>query len=260
MKDAVAGPDGAKIRWVEIAGDEPVRVCVHGAGAQAAAYFTHAMTLPSVARRRTLMMDLLGFGLSDRPTGFGYGLEDHADALARALDAAGVGAAEVIGHSMGGAVAIVLAVRRPDLVSRLVLIEAPLDPVPPPAPGTTGITSFTEAEFAEGGMAQILERVGPFWAATMRLADPVALHRSAYGLRAGTSPSARKLLMELTIPRTFLVGSLSQPLEGRTELEAAGVQVVTVPDAGHNVMVDNPQGFALSLDDSPTPGTPERSS
>ncbi|MEU7900497.1 alpha/beta fold hydrolase [Nonomuraea sp. NPDC049152] len=244
MRDAVAGPDGARIRWVEIAGDEPTRVCVHGAGAQAAAYFTHAMTLPSVARRRTLMMDLLGFGLSDRPADFGYRLEDHADALARALDSAGVSGAEVIGHSMGGAVAITLAGRRPDLVSRLVLAEATLDPVPPPAPGALGVTSFTEAEFAEGGMAQILDLVGPLWAATMRLADPIALHRSAYGLRAGTTPSARKLLMELTIPRTFLVGAKSQPLEGRQELEAAGVRVVTVPDAGHNIMLDNPQAFA----------------
>ncbi|MFD1933108.1 alpha/beta fold hydrolase [Nonomuraea mangrovi] len=255
MKDAVAGPDGAKIRWVEIGGDEPARVCVHGAGAQAAAYFTHVMTLPSVARRRTLMMDLLGFGLSDRPADFGYQLEDHADALARALDAAGVSGAEVIGHSMGGAVAIVLAARRPDLVSRLVLAEAVLDPVPPPAPGTLGVTSFTEAEFAEGGMAQILEKVGPLWAATMRLADPVALHRSAYGLRAGTSPSARKLLMELTIARTLLVGALSQPLEGRAELEAAGVRVVTVADADHNVMLDNPQAFAATLDGSQAPGS-----
>ena len=77
-------------------------------------------------------MDLLGFGLSDRPAEFGYRLDDHADALARAMDSDGVSDAEVIGHSMGGAVTIALAVRRPDLVSRLVLAEATLDPVPHP--------------------------------------------------------------------------------------------------------------------------------
>jgi pimeloyl-ACP methyl ester carboxylesterase len=66
MREAAVGPDGARMRWVEIAGVEPARVRVHGAGAQAAAYFTYAMTLPSVAGRRTLMVDLLGFGLSDR--------------------------------------------------------------------------------------------------------------------------------------------------------------------------------------------------
>jgi pimeloyl-ACP methyl ester carboxylesterase len=78
----------------------------------------------------------------------------------------------------------------------------------------------------------------------MRLADPTALHRSAFGLRAGAGPSSRELLMNLRIPRTFLVGALSQPLAGRSELEAAGVRVVTIPDAGHNIMLDNPQAFA----------------
>lgn len=240
----MVGPDGARIRWVEIAGTEPARVCVHGAGAQAAAYFTHAMTLPPLAGRRTLMVDLLGFGLSDRPAGFSYRLDDHADALARALDAAGITGAEVIGHSMGGAVTVALAARRPDLVSRLVLVEATLDPVPPPAAGSVGITTFTEAEFAAGGMTRILDQVGPLWAATMRLADPVALHRSAFGLRAGTSPTAREHLTALPIPRTFLVGALSQPLSGRSDLQAAGVRVVTIPHAGHNVMLDNPLAFA----------------
>ena len=37
MREATVGPDGAQMRWVEIAGAEPARVCVHGAGAQAAA-------------------------------------------------------------------------------------------------------------------------------------------------------------------------------------------------------------------------------
>lgn len=244
MRDAVVGPDGARIRWVEISGAEPARVCVHGIGSQAAAYFTEAMSLPPLAGRRTLMMDMLGFGLSDRPAGFGYRLEDHADALARALDSAGVREAEAIGHSMGGAVMIVLAGRRPDLISRLVVAEPPLDPVPPPAPGSVGVTTFTETEFAATGMAQILDQVGPQWAATMRLADAVALHRSAFGLRAGANPSVRKQFMELPIPRTFLVGALSSPLVGRSELEEAGVRVVTIPEAGHNIMLDNPQAFA----------------
>lgn len=229
---------------MEIAGAAPARVCVHGAGAQSAAYFTHAMTLPLLAGRRTLMIDLLGFGLSDRSSGFGYQLDDHADALARALDIAGVTDAELIGHSMGGAVTIALANRRPDLVSRLILAEATLDPVPPPAPGSVGVTTFTEGEFSSGGMAQVLDQVGELWAATMRLADPIALHRSALGLRAGTNPTARKLLMSLPIPRTFLVGARSRPLSQRSELEAAGVRVVTIPDAGHNIMLDNPQAFA----------------
>jgi pimeloyl-ACP methyl ester carboxylesterase len=151
-------------------------------------------------RKRDFQAILARTYTAHHPAGFSYRLEDQADALARALDAAGVRDAEVIAHSMGGAVAIALATRRPDLVSRLLVAEAPLDPVPPPAPGSVGVTSYTETEFATGGMALFLEQVDPTWRATMRLGDPVALHRSAFALRAGTTPSARHLLMDLPIP------------------------------------------------------------
>ncbi|MBO0518528.1 alpha/beta hydrolase, partial [Streptomyces beijiangensis] len=92
--------------------------------------------------------------------------------------------------SMGGAVAIALAHHRPDLVSRLVLTEANLDPDPPVKAGSSGIASYTEEKFVHGGgFEKVLLRVGPDWAATMRLADPLALHRAAIGLMRGTRPT-----------------------------------------------------------------------
>ncbi len=81
----------------------------------------------STSSARNLFVDLPGHGISDRPEDFGYTLEEHTDALAAALDTAGVRGAELIAHGMGGSVAIVLGHRRPDLVSRLVLTEANLD-------------------------------------------------------------------------------------------------------------------------------------
>ncbi len=113
-------------------------------------------------------MDLPGHGTSDRPQGFGYTLDDRADALAVALDAAGAAGAELIAHSTGGAVAIVLAHRRPDLVSRLVLTEARLDAFPPTTTAGSAITAHGEGEFVEKQYARVLDAVGPLWAATMR--------------------------------------------------------------------------------------------
>ncbi|MFI9389930.1 alpha/beta fold hydrolase [Streptomyces bauhiniae] len=77
------------------------------------AYFTEVAVHPLLAGHRSLLVDLLGHGISDRPTGFDYTLKSHADALASALDSASVTGAEVIAHSMGGSVAIVLASRHP---------------------------------------------------------------------------------------------------------------------------------------------------
>ncbi|MFF5498555.1 alpha/beta fold hydrolase [Streptomyces aquilus] len=247
MQQAEFDSKGSRIRWTEVPGEEPARVYVHGLGAMSCVYHAHIAARPELAGRRSLFVDLPGHGTSDRPEHFGYTLEEHADALAAALDAAQLTGAEVIGHSMGGAVAIVLAHRRPELVSRLVLTEANLDAFPPPTAGSSGIASYEEDAFADGGHARVLEAVGPLWAATMRLADPRALHRSAVGLRRGSDPVMRTILEGLTVDRVYLQGEASGELEGREGLEKAGVRVVTVPGAGHNVMFDHPEAFAAAV-------------
>ncbi|MGW6736386.1 alpha/beta fold hydrolase [Streptomyces sp. NPDC055013] len=247
MRQADFDGKGSCIRWTETPGEEPARVYVHGLGAVSSVYHAHIAARPELAGRRSLFVDLPGHGISDRPEDFGYRLEDHADALAAALDTAGVSDAELIAHSMGGSVAIVLAHRRPDLVSRLVLTEANLDASPPPSAGSAWITAYGEEEFVGEAHARVLESVGPLWAVTMRLADPRALYRSAVGLRRGSEPIMRDILEGLAIDRVYLQGELTGELPGSTALEAAGIRVVTVPGAGHNVMHDNPDAFAAAV-------------
>ncbi|MFE7311701.1 alpha/beta fold hydrolase [Streptomyces sp. NPDC057555] len=246
MHSAVATTQGDRIRWVELPGREPTRVYVHGLGATSPAYFAASATHPLLAGHRSLLIDMLGHGLSDRPTGADYTLETHADALATVLTTAGVSGAQLIAHSMGGSVAIVLATRHPQLVSRLVLIDANLDPIQPRAGagGSTGIAHYSEAEFLAGGWAEIRDRVDAHWWSTMRLAGREALHRSAVHLTRGTTPSLREQLLKLEIPRTYLLPAADGPLPGADELTAAGVSVQPVPDCGHNIMLDNPHAFA----------------
>ncbi|MEW2521247.1 alpha/beta fold hydrolase [Actinacidiphila alni] len=98
-----------------------------------------------------------------------------------------------------------------------------------------------------GGFAATLDRVGWLWRSTMRLADPLALHRSACALVRGTQPTMRAMLEALPIPRTFLVGGLSPDVVDRAGLVAAGVEVVTVPHAGHCLMFDNPRAYAAAI-------------
>ncbi|RZU35877.1 pimeloyl-ACP methyl ester carboxylesterase [Streptomyces sp. BK022] len=246
IRDAVVTAAGDRIRWVELPGSDAPRVFLHGLGATAVAHFAEAATHPLIAGHRTLLVDLLGHGLSDRPHDFDYSLESHAGALAAALTDAGVAGAEVVAHSMGGAVAIVLADRHPELVSRLVLVDAGLDPVEPArgAPGSAGIAAYSEAEFADGGWTEVRDRAGAFRWATMRLTDRTALHRSAAGLARGTVPTLRELLARLDVPRTFLHPETDGPPRGEDGLREAGVSVVAVADCGHDIMLDAPETFA----------------
>ena len=72
-------------------------------------------------------VDLFNMGESERVAGLNAGLEATADGLAALLDVLGLEAADVAGHSHGGAVAMMLAARHPDRVRKLVLF-APANP------------------------------------------------------------------------------------------------------------------------------------
>jgi 3-oxoadipate enol-lactonase len=74
--------------------------------------------------RRTLAVDLPGHGGTPLPAS--TDMADHVTALGELLDALPVAQCAVIGHSMGGQLAIALAARRPDLVRALVVIGSAL--------------------------------------------------------------------------------------------------------------------------------------
>jgi pimeloyl-ACP methyl ester carboxylesterase len=71
---------------------------------------------------RVIAVDLLGHDGSEKPTS-GYTIPNQADLVAQALARLGVRDAEVVGHSLGGSVAVGLAERSPQLVERVVIID-----------------------------------------------------------------------------------------------------------------------------------------
>jgi pimeloyl-ACP methyl ester carboxylesterase len=78
---------------------------------------------------RVLRPDLRGHGLSTRPD-FGYHLSHHASDMSAVLDDAGIDSATVVGYSIGGGVALEMALTLPERVSGLVLMS----PVMPDRP------------------------------------------------------------------------------------------------------------------------------
>ncbi|TMM04349.1 MAG: alpha/beta fold hydrolase [Actinobacteria bacterium] len=111
------------ISTMEAGAGRPV-VLLHGLGA------TKASFLPTVAAlagsRRTIAIDLPGFGDSVKPLSARYDARFFARSVVALLDALEVDRADVVGNSMGGRVAIEVGLRHPGRVHRLALLAPSL--------------------------------------------------------------------------------------------------------------------------------------
>jgi len=104
------------------AGGEPV-LLLHGSGPGVTAFANWRLAIPHFARgRRVIAPDLLGFGYTDHRHGADYRIEHWIDHLVGLLDELEIERAAVVGNSFGGALALHLALRHPERVSRVALM------------------------------------------------------------------------------------------------------------------------------------------
>jgi 4,5:9,10-diseco-3-hydroxy-5,9,17-trioxoandrosta-1(10),2-diene-4-oate hydrolase len=118
--------DGLRVHYHEAGPVEqaPAVVFLHGSGPGASGWSNFRHNYPVFAEKgfHTLVPDTLGYGYSSKPDNVDYVLDFLVGAVERFLAAVGVERCAVVGNSHGGAMAIRLALRRPELVTRLVLM------------------------------------------------------------------------------------------------------------------------------------------
>jgi esterase len=115
--------NGVSLHYEEHGSGEPI-VCIHGTSGSAAVWGPGIDEL--AARGRTITYDRRGCSRSERPEPYVTNVHEHADDAAMLIDALEAAPAIVIGRSYGGETAIDLALRYPDRVRALVLLEASL--------------------------------------------------------------------------------------------------------------------------------------
>ena len=123
--------DGNRIHYVDV-GSGPAIVMVHGLGGQMA-NFTYALVDQLKDRFRVVVMERPGAGYSDRAPGASARLGVQADVVAGFIARLGLGRPLLVGHSLGGALALAVALQHPEAVSGLALLSPltqPLDAVP----------------------------------------------------------------------------------------------------------------------------------
>jgi pimeloyl-ACP methyl ester carboxylesterase len=240
----------AFLRYVDIPGREPPLVWLHGWQCSSTGELLPVAVEPALRGRRSLLVDFLGHGYSDKPADFAYSLEAHAGTIVALLDALRITECGIVGHSMGGGVAVLVAAARPAAVTLLVMAEGSLDRRGDPASDGQSESDFVASGFA----ALIAEQAAEAEAAPdgirarhvemTRLIDPRAMYREDASLNAGTQPPVREILAGVTMPRWYLIGEWSDPGDDERELERIGVGWRVVPDTGHPMGLQNPAGFA----------------
>src|SRR5215510_13901019 len=188
---------GTRLRYLAAGDGEPL-LLVHGLGGAAANWLALApLLLPT---RRLLVPELPGHGGSSALPA-APSLNAYADRLGLVLEHEGLGPAAVVGHSLGGAISLRLSIRRPDLVSALVLA------------GAAGISSGTRnARYALTitGIVKPGRKLAPY---RRRIARSNTLRRIVFG-RWGASDAQ-------ALPRELAEAFLSGPARHTDTVSAA---------------------------------------
>lgn len=165
---------GCRLRYL-VAGEGDPLVLVHGLGGAAANWLALApLLLPG---RRLIVPELPGHGGSS-PLPAAPSLSPYADRLGLLLDHEGAAPAAVVGHSLGGAVALRLALRRPEAVSALVLAAA------------AGISSATRSARYALTITGILKPGRKIAPHRGRVARSALLKRLVFGRWGASDPAA----------------------------------------------------------------------
>ena len=268
--------DGVKLHYFCGGSGSPL-VLVHGLGSSAAVEFYYNLE-PLAAQHRVIAVDLPGFGQSDKPV-LEYTIDLFVKAVSDLMASEGVGRAAVMGVSMGGRVALGLALTDPEQVERLILVDAL--GVGPPRRVLAYRILLTKGlgELTLSGTARALRRMNPatirrFWGwylnrpgrvdailSDQRIADHGALlskpeYRAAYlsalrslagmrSLRDGVVVAAR--LPELRMPTLLVWGRhdhIFPPSHAESALERLpNGRVEIFEGSGHTPQMEEPERF-----------------
>lgn len=196
-------------------------------------------------------MDLLGSGYSDKPDDFNYTVKDHAEYLAEFVTSIGLESFILFGHSLGGAVALSLAEKCLERIDKIILSEANLDKS---SVGSTSkyIADCDMQEFLENGFNDLVqesqESGNQMWAASLALWSPRAAYLISKSAANGEEPSWREILYSLDCPKTFIFGENSLPDSDMQVLDAHGIHIEIVKNAGHSMAWENPIGLAKAIE------------
>ncbi len=249
MQEFILKDSKNRIRYHDFPGEGTPILFIHGLGCAGSFDYPQVAAQEELLGNRRILPDLLGSGFSDKPDDFGYQVSDHAAYLLDFIDYLELDKLIVYGHSLGGAIALSLANRCRERISKIILSEANLDS----GGGFTSkaIAAYKIEEFIEEGFRKIIlenqNSANQMWAASFRVAAPQAVYQISKSAIEGETPSWREIFYALNCPKTFIFGENSLPDLDVQILAEHGVHIEIVKNAGHSMAWENSKGLAQAI-------------
>jgi pimeloyl-ACP methyl ester carboxylesterase len=224
--------------------------------------------IPGLATRFDVVApDLLGCGDSDKPLDASYALRDHADRLRDFLIALGLKRVHYVGHDLGGGIGQIMAVKYPDLLSSLTMVNTvgydfwPVQPII--AMRTPIIRQFMMAAVDIGAFTLIVRR-GLFHkdrANTDLMAEFMKPMRTPAGRKAflhfahcldnhdltSIAAGLRRLRLPVLIVRGDADVYLSAQISERLHEQITASRLVHVATGGHFIQEDEPAWLTRTI-------------
>ena len=215
-------------------------------------------------RYRCITIDLRGQGQSE-VTQTGYDIDTLSEDVAAIIEALELNPCHFLGLSMGGFIGLRLAIRRPNLLKSLMLLETSADPEPKENIGQYRLLNLVARWF---GLGIVATRVMPIMFGEKFLNDPLRKNqkgkwqeRMIANHRIGITRAVKGVITrsgvydqidKISVPTLIIVGDqdTATPLEKSKRMCARiqGAELVVIPGAGHTSTVEEPEAVNHAID------------
>lgn len=252
MKSWITGfqeTNGISVHYLRTGGDKPPLILLHGLTGSGACWTPLARSLEK--EYDVVMPDARGHGNSSTPR-HGYRYEDHAADVIGLIRGLGLSAPILLGHSMGGMTAAVVAGLAAKSIRGVILA----DPTFLSAERQREVYDSDAAEqhrrlLAQDRGAVLADLRSRHSRRSPEIVELIASARlqtrmSAFDVLTPPNPEYRPLVSTIDVPILFVIGDAGVvSLETVGELQSLNsrIRVEPIPDAGHGVQYDQPERF-----------------
>ncbi|WP_224040065.1 alpha/beta fold hydrolase [Paraburkholderia unamae] len=222
---------------------------IHGLGCASSSDYPPVIASAAYSKPRSLLVDLMGSGFSDKPEDGQYTSDAQADVLSGFVTGQGLAKVSLFGHSAGAFIALKLAQRLPAQVDTLILCQPGLTDY-----GVSMLSSFTamsEDQFVDGGFSQLVAQLkaqggNDAWLGPFSVASQYAVYHWARSALDDNASEWLNALANLSATKGVILSDTATSDE-IAKFEQAGCTVELVANAEHMIAYDNPDGLAAAI-------------